>query len=182
MRIKGCINEKQGFQPIPSTGGKYEINKVGEVRNAKTQRLLTPYKRAKKKTAYYGLRLNGKLKTHTRRQMLFEVFGTLPPTPKGGKPVGITAVKGNVRKVFPSLRAAARFLAVELSYSPSYILKMLGKKRPEKLGDWEIMYREPEERILRPPSKILSDKYLKTENKYWENFYSDNKTAENVVK
>ena len=57
------------FYPIPSLNGKYEINKQGVVRNAKTKKLVK-----QNKPNSYSLYLNNKQSTHSVARLLAEVF------------------------------------------------------------------------------------------------------------
>lgn len=57
------------FCPIPSLNGKYEINKKGVVRNAKTKKILK-----QNKPNSYSLRFGNKQSTHSVARLLAEVF------------------------------------------------------------------------------------------------------------
>lgn len=167
------------YVPLPSLGGKYEIDGHRNVRNAKTKRKLKPMKRAQ--TNYYNFFFGKKSTRRSVNQLMFEAFGYMPPTPSGGEPIPVTIVNDKMRKHFPSLNTAAKFLAADLHYSVSSMIRLLSKKRADNIYGWQIMYREPEKRILRDTTIINGDKYLHRENKYFENleknFYSDNKTV-----
>lgn len=68
------VTRKNDWQPIPSLGGKYEMNLRGEVRNAETKRVLKPNPKRKKVTAYQ-LKFNGKTLYKTKEVLLAETFG-----------------------------------------------------------------------------------------------------------
>ena len=120
------------FYPIPSTNGKYEIDRKGNVRNSRTKKLL-----AKKKigNGLVKVYLDGKKISLSISRLLAEVFGRTFSSLT--YPVVIT--RGNTRLVFDSKSSCARFLAKNLFYSVTGIRYYLSAKQPTIHG-WNIFY------------------------------------------
>lgn len=153
------------YLPIPSLFYKYEIDTLGNVRNAKTKQLLKPLKRTKGGVKYRFCFSKSKKVDRTVSQLLFEVHGIEPP--KGlNAAVAVTLIKGGLRKVFESINSAAKFLSDKIYYDWHTIREMM-KPRPAEISGWKIFYREPEKRIFRKVDIILESKYFYRENKYW---------------
>lgn len=123
------------FCPIPSTGGKYEINPMGEVRNAKFKRNLkkSPDRKA------FALNIGGRKTKRTLASLLWEVFGILPKKSKWRFKTEVTAtLEGRVHK-FNSFSECASFLAPKLNYSAKY-LRWILTRRQETFAGCRFVY------------------------------------------
>ena len=157
------FDKSENFQPIPSFNGKYEIDKSGIVRNSKTKKVLTP--RKIHSCAMVDLYFEGKQKSYSVPQLLWEVFGRTPKLAnKPAIPVYLSRDGRNL--YFTSIYKAARFLSKNLCYTVDAMDKRLRQRQAEIYG-WKVFYREPEKRVLKSTCVINGDKYLRRENKYW---------------
>ena len=123
------------FAPIPSLDYRYEINRVGTVRNAKTKRIVKTTSQSKNSIVFRDANRN--FICRNIGELLWEVHGKKfkpynPPCP-------CVAENNHRRFSFPSLRACARFLADKLFYTESHIAHKLCK-RPSVIGEWKIIY------------------------------------------
>ena len=145
------------YLPIPSLNNKYEIDERGNARNAKTLQRLKPLRRTKG-----GLRYRfcfaGERVERTIAQLLFEVHGITPPHSNFQNPVAVTIAKDGVRKTFPSLNSASKFIADKTFYAWYGVRNFLTARRNLVYG-WQCLYHEPEQRKFQ--------KYLRREDEYW---------------
>lgn len=123
------------FAPIPSLDYRYEINRAGTVRNAKSKRIVKTTAHSKKSIVFRDANRNF-ICRHID-ELLWEVYGKKfkpynPPCP-------CVAENNHRRFSFPSLHACARFLADKLFYTESHIARKLCK-RPSVIGEWKISY------------------------------------------
>ena len=103
------------FVPIPDFDDKYEVNKMGIVRNSITKRPVTVRKH-KSGFRYCQLRKGGIAFSVSMSSLLWKVFGQKPP--KSSKmSIPIIISKGNRTLHFDTKKACAEFLAKENSYS-----------------------------------------------------------------
>lgn len=160
------------FLPIPSLNYKYEIDERGRARNAKTKRNLKPLKRTKGGRRY-RLRFEGKDVERTIAQLLFEVHGKNPPKSLL-PPIPVTVIKDAVRKAFPSLTSAAKFLAEKTKYEWHGIRKYM-VKRSEQIYGWQVLYHVPEKKIFRKVDAILELRRFHREKKYRAKIVPQNK-------
>ena len=133
------------YSPIPSVNGKYEINQRGVVRNSKTKRIMTARKVRACMTV--GLYFEGRQKSYSVPQLMWEVFGKIPK--RTNKPAITVYLSKNGRNLyFPSIYKAAIFLAENLFFTVDAIDKRLRKRQSEIFG-WKVFYREPEKRKIK---------------------------------
>lgn len=146
----------KGYLPIPSLDCKYEINKRGKVRNIKTKEFLKPH--------YFNRALiikttfNGKAYAVSVQQLLWEVFG-VEPKRSHIIPVSATVKKDGAAYCFNSLYAAAKFLSPRVFTGVSAVRQHLSKRK-KFIDGWQIIYREPEQRIFRSTDSILETRYF----------------------
>ena len=145
------------FQPIPSTGGKYEMTIHGKIRNVRTGfvKKLSVYNGVKQTTFF----LNGKSTARTLNSLLFEVFGVIPKHSRY-EPIPVTLIKSNVRKSFPSIGKAIAFLAQQTSRNERGLWKYFCRRVTE-IDGWQIRYREPEKRKMLTGAQANRDSELR---------------------
>lgn len=153
----------KGYLPILSLDYKYEINPRGKVRNVKTKALLRTY--SDNRALMVKTTVKGKAYAASVQQLLWEVFG-INPKLKRIIPVSATVKKDGVAYCFKSLYAAAKFLSPRVFLGVSAVRQHLSR-REKVVEGWEVIYREPEQRIFRDVSVIIGDKYIYREEKYW---------------
>ncbi len=122
------------FYPIPSTGNKYEMNRNGKVRNAKTKRVLKTTDGGNVVHLAYG----GKGYAISITMLKWEVFG-ITPSKSAQTPKPLSVSKGNRRFFFDTKAACARFLAAELTYSTAGILYYLSANK-NWIHGWTVKY------------------------------------------
>ena len=119
------------FEPIPSTGGRYEINNAGIVRNAHTKKKLKPHKKSVRffdgHNQYFYASINS---------LLWEVFGRIP---KNKAKISCTVENAHGKHFFPNMAAAAKFLSPKI-YLTFGTLKTYFYRRVPKIYDWQITY------------------------------------------
>lgn len=122
------------FEPIPSLGGKYEVDIKGNVRNARTKKRLKPNCKD-----VYSMHVGGnKFFFASRNNLLWEVHGIYK---KGSAPVGVRAEYKNQRYTFTTCAECARFLLGKLHYSLHTLQCYLWKRKPAFAG-WSFTYIE----------------------------------------
>lgn len=122
------------FVPIPSTHGKYEMNEFGDVRNAKTKKVL---KARKGSGINFSLRLGKTSTTRSIDSLRWETFGTVKPKSKMRIPVEL--VKGGRRLFFKSQLAAAKYLAPRFFLTVGGAYRYFQLRRAEIYG-WKVTY------------------------------------------
>lgn len=127
--------QEDTFEPIPSVNGKYEIDQLGNVRNARTKKRLKPNCKDT-----YSMHVGGNKFVHaSRNNLLWEVHGRHK---KGSAPVAVRAVYRNQVFSFKSCAECARFLLGKLYYALHTLQCYLWKRKPEFAG-WKFTYIEP---------------------------------------
>lgn len=126
----------EDYLPIPSANNRYEICKAGKVRNARTKKLLKPYK-----NNVYTLYLKKKCRIkRTQAQLLWEVHGRLPKI--NIHPVPVTLRKDAQAFYFESKNKAAEFLRIHTNYSFDHMRTCLCEEYVLIAG-WEVKYHIP---------------------------------------
>ena len=125
-------NKQNTFLPIPSLDNLYEINMLGEVRNAQTKKIVQPY---------YQFFAYGKHTYRALTSLLWEVHG-FRPKKYALKNLPVSAKKENEKYFFQSYSECAKFIAKRENYSVSAPYNLLRQKRKEIFG-WKINYDEP---------------------------------------
>lgn len=123
------------WAPVTSLQKKYELNWGGQLRNAKTKRLLKSQPHGG--TVGYRLYLNKKREWHSQKALLNEVFDR--KLKRKCQPVPCIVSKGAVAKYFGSMASAAKFLSKQVYCCTTNIRKQLGK-RQEEIFAWKITY------------------------------------------
>lgn len=118
------------FLPIPSLGGKYEINAKGTLRRVEDKHKISP--------VFSVSTIDGKRTSRTRDSLLFEVFGI--PNFRNRMPVECYCTKDAKCYHFQTLRDCAKFLVPRLFYSQKYIEQQLYSRKPE-INGWKITYK-----------------------------------------
>lgn len=113
----------------------YEATNIGEVRNAKTKKILTPQMRGQ--GVFYNLTLNGKRASVSVGKILYEVFGT--PYRKSQSPVSVMLQKDGLSYRFDSIAQAAKFLQDKVFYS-QHCLKRFMTARQKDICGWQVDY------------------------------------------
>ena len=123
------------FEPIPSTGGKYEINIRGVVRNAKSKQIL----KTKSKGACVSLQLDAKKSiSRSIKDLLWEVHGIIKP--RRFRPRPCSARHSDYGYfTFDNMKDCARFLAPKVFLVVRSIYSHLIKHEQNVFG-WSIKY------------------------------------------
>lgn len=136
LRIKALeAHYGSKFMPIPSFQGKYEITKQGQVRNAKTKRILKVKQGTGKNISFY---IGGVSITRSITSLLWETFGIINRK-KSRMRVPIIITKGNQRLYFDSEMDVARYLAPKVFLSIPGIYRYFRLRKAEIYG-WQINY------------------------------------------
>ena len=122
------------FAPIPSLGGRYEINRRGKVRNAKTKRILKLQNGRE-----YRLVIDGKLIWRSVSNLLWEVHGKIPE--RLCTRVPCIAENATQKISFPNMSACAGFLAPKVFLGFNTVNCYLNRRKPTIYG-WKITYLE----------------------------------------
>lgn len=93
------------FIPIPSLNGRYEINHIGTVRNAKTKTIIKPYSRCRS----IPLCIGKKKFVRAIADLLWEAHGKI--IKRRFRPCPCSAESKSGKKFFDNLTQCARFLA-----------------------------------------------------------------------
>lgn len=141
--------------PVPSLGGKYELNSRGILRNASSKRTLKIFNRHH--FISFRIPVNGKTNYFSLNSLLWEVFGVTPPLPVQPA-VKCSAFKDGLYRNFDSLNACARFLAPLCFLSSGAVLYHLWKRKSDVYG-WKISYTPPDE--WSPEKESISRKLLR---------------------
>ena len=123
---------------VPSLGNLYEINKKGQLRNARTKRNLK-INRDKNFLVWF----NNKTLRVTLKSLMWEVFGKFT---KSYRPpyIPVIIAKGAIRRRFTSLRSTSKFLSSIIYLSDVHIRKLLSKRIAE-IDGWKITYYPPKD-------------------------------------
>lgn len=124
---------KQSYMPIPSTGGKYEINSKGTVRNSKTKIIIRPIDNSI--SFCFG---NRKVR-RTVADLLWEVHGIIKKKSRSSNPIPVAAENQHGKYFFRSLKRCSQFLESKVHYSRYTIIYHLSR-REENIYGWKITY------------------------------------------
>lgn len=122
------------FEPIPSTGGKYEISPRGVVRNSHSKHIL------KRKSHGHCVQLlldNGSYVVRSIKDLLWEVHGII--LPRRFRPQPCSAENQHGKFFFQNMKACARFLAPKIFLSVRTIANYL-YRHDKFIGEWSINY------------------------------------------
>ena len=132
----------EDWQPIYSLNCRYEMNQFGDVRNAKTKKILKAKVLKNKKLLIVRVYIAPyKIVGRSIQQLLWETHGILPKIRAHPK-VAVNVSNEDENYYFESMKAAARFLSDKVFYSVITIHRYLWKKRLPKIGEWKITYHE----------------------------------------
>lgn len=131
-KAEEALLDEPEFFPVPSLGGKYEINKQGVLRHAVSHSFPTLLR-----GCYRVLDQNFRRVQKSRNSLLLEVFGETPS--KHRVPMPVICSKGNQCFYFDNKIECARFLADKLFFDPYYVAHRLHKHVDEFHG-WKITY------------------------------------------
>lgn len=107
--------------PVPSLDNLYETNRKGQLRHAKTKKILKP-----RKGAYHST-IGGKFFCTSSTQLKWEVFGILPNfSSRVHKPCFVS--KDHCRFYFETQKEAIKFIADDTHYTPKYIEEFFLKR------------------------------------------------------
>lgn len=123
---------KQTYIPIPSLGGKYEINSSGTVRNAQTKCLL------KKQDNAVLLFFNHQNLRRNIDELLWEVHGIIKKK-RFSRTIPVAAENQHGKHFFPNMNACALFLAPKVFYTVNTVLTYLSSRK-DFISDWKITY------------------------------------------
>lgn len=124
-----------GWSPVWSLNKLYEVNCLGEVRNAKTKMLLKPI--LNRKCLYHNFTIDGKKVYRTVRAILNEVFATNIRPQKA--PVPVVLSKDGLQYYFKNKTAAAKFLEPKVFFNWETIVKRMSNREPTVYG-WNVKY------------------------------------------
>ena len=126
------------FKMIPSTGGKYSMNRAGQIKNVETGRILKT-----EKYKWIALRIGEKSRMCKIAQLLEETHGIPAPPFNPGfcKPVRVAIRKGNELHSFRTIALTAKFLAEREHYVQKYVKQHLCERIKFIFG-WKITYYE----------------------------------------
>lgn len=127
------LKSSKHWLPVPSLNYNYEINRFGELRNAKSKHKLYLCK-----DNCYSVYLDGRRKKVNLKSLMWEVHGkTYAPK----KPVTVIALKNKFALRFDTLKKCADYLAPIIHYSVASICKKLNQRSAEFCG-WSFFYEE----------------------------------------
>lgn len=133
LRVQAeSVLDTRDWQPIPSLKNLYEITPEGDVRNAKTKKILKVPEDNCCRFHKVGV------KRHIK-DLLWEVHGILYRPPH--LPVSVVIRKNNEAYYFKTLTTAAHFLSKHVPLAESYIKFRLVKRKAEIYG-WAITYHD----------------------------------------
>lgn len=150
------------YLPIPSLGGKYEINQRGILRNAKTKKRLRLNRSADENAFFYSVKINGIYTHRYLQQLMWEVHGVLPKAVAFRTAISVTIQKAGEHFTFDSITKCAKFLSPKEHYSFSWIFSQLQQRRKEIYG-WKVFYHE-DKRTLKNLDHGIKGRKLKNEN------------------
>lgn len=149
------------YEGIPSLNYRYEIDSNGCIRNAATKQAIKNRRKHKhRRCVSVALSLNGKQIKRTIGSLLAEVWGTEVENPFAKPSVGVTIIKGAIRKSFNSRSKCAAYLVGVTCYKRSNLMRLMARRDTE-IDGWQLMYREPEQRIFRSVTLINGDTELR---------------------
>lgn len=122
------------FEPIPSTGGKYEINIRGVVRNSKSKHILKQKANGHCVEMHLGKRI---FVMRAIKDLLWEVHGIIKP--RRFRPQPCSAENRHGKFFFPNMKACARFLAPQLFLSVRTVSNYL-YERKKNIQGWAINF------------------------------------------
>lgn len=125
---------KLKFEPIPSLGGRYEIDTRGVVRNTATKQVLKRKGHGHCVEVHFG---EGKYVMRAVVDLLWEVHGIIKPRRFRPAPCYAENIRG--KRFFPHLKACARFLAPKCNRAVRTIYCYLCERR-SLIGEWKITY------------------------------------------
>lgn len=123
------------WKPVPSLNGKYELHKIGLLRNA-----LNKKKLRLNKSKCYCVTVNGKERRISRQNLLYEVYGVLPKNRRST--IAVKVDFNGTQYHFKSIYAAAKYLATKVYYGFD-TLRIYLSKRVGEIGDYKITYFSP---------------------------------------
>lgn len=121
------------FMPIPSLDNRYEINRLGKVRNAVSKKLVKPKLNGK----CYCFQIDYKYISRAVADLLWEVHGIIRK--RRFRPCRCRAEKFRAKYSFESMKDCARFLAPKVFYSVGWLQQRLYRRDREIFG-WKITY------------------------------------------
>lgn len=126
-----AVKPKNSFEPIPSLGGKYEINIHGKVRNSFSKLLIKPFDG-------YVVLFNGKKYTsRSVKSLLWEVHGK--EYRRTHQPCPCVASAACFSRKFPHLKACAEFIAPRVNRKVGTVRDYLYRREPNVFG-YDITY------------------------------------------
>lgn len=132
-----------GWYPVPSLNGKYELSPSGDLRNADTKVPLKKYTICG--VLGYYVKIDRRRKAVIATQLLFEVYGYGAPFSSYAHNIGVSLFKDGEQHDFNSITACANFLAPLVFYSVGTIRQRL-HKRPAEIWGWNVTYFEPQKK------------------------------------
>ena len=131
-----AANDHSTYVPIPSFNYRYEINRVGHVRNVKTKQMIKPKANGKCICVQMG---KGNNICRAVADLLWEVHGQI--IKRRFQPCPCSAENSCGKYFFKTLKDCARFLAPKIFYTVAYLANKLNKRSPT-IGEWKITYLE----------------------------------------
>lgn len=125
----------EGWCPVSSLNNRYEVNVLGELRNAQSKKLVKL--QIKGDCYYYKVCVDGKDKGVLRARLVDEVFGT--GYERKIAPIPVILRKDGQTQYFKSRTAAARYLSSKVFYSVGYIANYMSKRTAEICG-YSVQY------------------------------------------
>lgn len=124
---------KQTYFPIPSIGGKYEINCKGTVRNAKSKIIIST------KDGLIDMRIDGKIIRRRISDLLWEVHGVINKKSRSSYPIPVAAENQHGKHFFKTLKDCSLFLEAKVHYSWHTLISRLSRRDGTIFG-WKITY------------------------------------------
>jgi len=120
--------DNTAYTPIASTGGRYEVNRDGKVRNAKTGKAVQ---------SYVALLCEDGRRFVSIESLLWEVFGI-----KKSRRLQVIEVEAEFKQIFYFHKAVdcAKWLSTRLNRSVVSMQTCLSQ-RQEKIGKYKIKYK-----------------------------------------
>ena len=132
------------FALIPSLGNRYEINKKGVVRNARTK-IILKVDNTRHHQAYFKDG-HGRCFARSIADLLWEVHGIIRP--RKFKPIPVLIDDGKQKFFFATMTACAKFLAPKLFYKWQTLANYMQHFRKPQIGEWTVTYLVSEDRAL----------------------------------
>ena len=133
LRRLAAASAKSTFVPIPSLGGRYEINITGKVRNSRTKKII----KSKCNGKYYDFQIGGNYIGRATADLLWEVHGIIRE--RRFRPCPCSCENHQGKFFFQNMADCARFLSPKVFLGIRTVKNYL-VRRDEAIEGWKITY------------------------------------------